>query len=590
MRGPALLLALVLLALPLAGCVSGPSSSSSDQDARQVRAAAPPVAVFPGAYTFDGRASQVLAGGLYGVLPMEEVYVPSALDGVDIQMAIWRPDTPDDVRVPAIIQASPYFSDAKALETRVGQFSLDNFVPHGYAYVQLPVRSTGNSGGCDDFRGPNMVHDLSQAVDWLAAQPWSDGNATLYGISYVGTTPWYAASSGNPHIKTIIPVSGSTNAWEVYNRNGSSEGRSRTIISGYGTSAASNPQRTPEHKVENFSCTEVYEAWAAGAYAGTTGDKDPFREFWDERNVKPKVEANYRGSVFVVHGFEDWNVDPAVVFPWARELNVTYGLPVKTLIGQWVHTFPDLGSEQTRRWDYAETLLHWLDYWLKGIPTDLGPAVQVQDNQMRWRNELHYPPRDADWTRLHLAAGGELKEQPGEPGSVRLVPTTLAADQLRGGVGGLSFFQDFRWGPFDQEVLVSGLPRVHVTVTPQGPGGYLGAHLYDFDPKDNSEKRIGWTSMNLRFHDGTDRPQAVAPGEPILAKMEIQPMDAALPAGHLLVLRIWVNPHADRQPSVPPTIVDLNFGGNTPSFVELPILARDSADYFQPPMPPKAEP
>jgi predicted acyl esterase len=582
------LLALTLaVAFLVSGCVNTATQADQEREAKQIQAPQTALPVFPGQYNFDGRASQVLAQGLLSVLPMQEIYLDSELDGVDIQMAIWRPDTATPV--PAIIQASPYFSDAKALEQRVGQFSLDNFVPHGYAYIQLPVRSTGNSGGCDDFRGPHMVADMSQAIDWIAEQPWSNGNVALMGISYVGTTPWYAAGSGNPHIKTIVPVSGSTNAWEVYNRNGSSESRSPTIIPNYGSSAATNTERTPEHKVENFTCTDgaVFEAWAAGIYAGITGDKDPFRPFWDERNVKPFVEANYEGSIFVVHGFEDWNVDPAVVFPWTRELNITYGLEVKTLIGQWVHTFPDLGAPATKRWDYAEILLHWFDKYLKGVETETGPIVQVQDNLMRWRNEDHYPPIDANWTRLHLGNGGKLTAEPGAPGSTRLVPAALEVEQARQAPAPIDFFEDFTWGPFEQDVLISGLPRVHVTVAPDGPGGYLGAHLYSKDPSTGDEVRIGWTSMNLRYHEGGDTPTTVVPGEPIVAKMEIQPMDAVVPAGQQLVLRVWVNTHSDRIPSLPPTIVDLQWGGATTSYVELPIITRDPSAYFQPPMPPE---
>src|SRR5688500_10204653 len=121
-----LALFVVTMAFVLSGCVGNATKSQDDFEARQVQAAERAVPVFPGQYKFDGRSSQVLASGLLSVLPMEEVYLPSDLDGVDIQMAIWRPDTSGPV--PAIIQASPYFSDAKNLELRVGQFSIDNFV------------------------------------------------------------------------------------------------------------------------------------------------------------------------------------------------------------------------------------------------------------------------------------------------------------------------------------------------------------------------------------------------------------------------------------------------------------------------------
>jgi X-Pro dipeptidyl-peptidase len=503
----------------------------------------------------------------------------------------WRPDVPDGTKVPIIIQASPYYNDVQVL-SGLGLFITDNFVPHGYVYTQLAIRGTGDAGGCDDFRGPHMVADMSQAIDWLAAQPWSNGNVTLIGISYVGTTPWYAAGSGNPHIKTIVPISGSTDAWMVYNRNGSAEQRSPGIVATYLTSSLTLTDRTPQHKADNIPCPETWQAAVAGAYSGIRGDKEPFRDFWDERNVKPKVEKNYYGSIFVIHGFEDWNVDPAIVFPWARDLNVTYHLPVKILVGQWQHSYPDTNpvwlAGKTNRWDWAEILLHWFDHWLKGAPTELGPSVQLQDNLLRWRNDDVYPPRDAHWTTLHLANAAQLADKPGAAGSAMLVPMAAdpGANLRQSNVGPVNMYADFALAPSASELKISGLPRVHVTVTPQAPSGYIGAFLYSRAP-DGAMTRIGWTSMNLRFAEGGDKPKEITPGQPIVAMMEIQPMEAAIPPGHQVVLRVWVNTPEDRMPTLPPSAVTLNWGGSSKSTLELPLIERAPDTYFQPPMPSK---
>jgi predicted acyl esterase len=243
---------------------------------------------------------------------------------------------------------------------------------------------------------------------------------------------------------------------------------------------------------------------------------------------------------------------------------------------------------KTNRWDWAEILLHWFDFYLKGIETDLGPAVQVQDSLMRWRNDVHYPPRDASWTTLHLNNGGLLADKAGASGSATLLP--VAADPTgsmrAGGVGPANFFADFSYGKAESELKISGLPRVHVTVTPQGPGGYIGAFLYSKSPS-GALTRIGWTSMNLRFAEGGDKPKEVVPGQPILAKMEIQPMEGVVPVGHELVLRVWINTPSDRMATLPPTAVTLNWGGSAKSTLEIPLIERADETYFQPPMPSK---
>jgi predicted acyl esterase len=590
-RAFTLVAAALVMGMAFGGCVGQPESKSSSIEAKKIAAAPRDPPVFPGQYRFDGAYSQVLAEGPYGLLARTIHYIPSEIDGADIHFAVWRPDTPPEVKVPVIIQASPYYLDTTALDN-FGVFVTDNFVPHGYAYVQLAIRSTGDSGGCDDFRGPNMVKDLSTAVTWLASQDWSNGNVSLIGISYIGTTPWYAASSGNPAIKTIVPISGSTNPWEVYNRNGSAESRSPAITLTYGGQAAGNPYRSPEHVAGNFVCPDgsAYEAWAAGTYGGVAGEKEPFSQWWEDRNVRPKVEANYKGSIFVIHGFEDWNVDPAVVFPWARTLNLTYGLPVKTMVGQWVHTYPDQTDPDKMRWDYAETLLHWWDYWLKGkTQVDTGPWAQLQDNQMRWRNEMYYPPIDADWKTLHLGPNAQLLDAPGGAGFIRLLPAAapLPLDQRSTNQDAAALYTDFVLGPLEEDMRISGLPRAHVTVTPDGPGGYIAAWLLDVDPATGAEQRIGWTSMNLKYADGTDKATPVTPGQPLLAKMEMQPMDAVVPAGHSLALRIWINGHSDRIPSIPPTPIRVEWGGGVTSMLELPIIERGEDAFFTPPMPPE---
>jgi predicted acyl esterase len=569
-----LLAAIMVVSSVVAGCVDSSDRGLGHEEVPRLKGqswiAPQSQSIFAGDYKFDADWSQTLVQGEFQVLaPVHEV-LASKLDGVDIDVTVWRPQVEEGVRVPVIIQASPYYSRSRDL-AGVGAQMLDQFVPHGYAYAQLSVRSTGESGGCDDFRGPKMTADMSQAIDHLVAQPWAAPAVALIGISYVGTTPWYAAGSGNPNVKTIVPISGSTNAWEVYNRNGTPESRSPTIILGYGVGAATNPQRSPQHKAENFACAEVYQGWVNGLVSGVVGDRfDP--AWWQERNAKPKVEANYKGSILLVHGFEDWNVDPAVALPWVQRLNDT-GLKVKQLVGQWGHSYPDMraGSE-TKRWDWAEILLRWFDSELKGVAVDTGPPVQVQDNSFGWRDEAAWPPKDANWTRFVLRSDNKLGSEVSGAAEWRFVqPGNDRAD--------------FTSGALPADVRIAGLPRVHVTVRPDGPGGNIGAFLYDKDPATGVLKRIGWTAMNLRFADGGEAPRVVTPQQPLVARMEIQPMDALVPAGHELVLRLWMNTPSDRTFAQPLTPVTLMVGGSASSTLEVPVIERPPQAFFTPPKP-----
>ncbi len=592
------LIAGLVLAAGLAGCLSEGDSEASpgEADTLTIDPDAPRAhgkqATPPGKYDFSGPYGRVLRDGALELLPPERVYLPSDIDGVDIEMGIWRPDT--DEPTPVLVQASPYYGYMMSIGATVvdkeGYYGslIENFVPHGYTVVGLSVRGTGDAGGCNDLMGPAETADLDQAITWLGEQEWSNGRIAMTGLSYDGSTPWGVASLGNPYLKTIIPMSGVPDMYSLMYRNGSAETRGPALLNAlyYGGNAASAGAQ-PQRPLERLLCPEALAgiAWSVGS--GLTGAKDPLG-FWDERNRKPGVAENYQGSIFSIQGLQDWNVDPSQVIPWVDDLEAD-GRHVKQLLGQWTHDFPDRvgGSSDwsNHRADFKQVLLRWLDQELKGLAVDTGPAVQVQDDTGRWRNEEHYPPHDTEWTRLHLTMEERLEATPGDGGSIILRPVlvpgvtgpaVLTAETMREAV-------DFVTPPLEAEMLVVGLPKVHVTVTPHAPGGYLAAYMFDRTPG-GTDRLIGWTTMNLAFADGSTERTEVIPGQPLLARMEVQPMDSVIEEGNQLVLRLWVFTDGDRLPTLPPGSVSLELGEDL-SILQLPTVERGPDAYFEPPMP-----
>ena len=68
-----------------------------------------------------------------------------------------------------------------------------------------------------------MSNGIDAAVTWLGTQSWSNGKVGIIGKSYDGSTPWQAATFGNPHLATIVPMSGLIGVHELMWRNGSME-------------------------------------------------------------------------------------------------------------------------------------------------------------------------------------------------------------------------------------------------------------------------------------------------------------------------------------------------------------------------------
>jgi len=610
MRG---LLLLAILSVPaLAGCLSGkeagddvtvPDGLSPVTDVRG-RAALP--------FDTAGGWSRPLVEGTLGILDVQSVFVDVALppeelgaaaDPVDpprVHMGLWLPDVPEGTKVPVIADIGPYYDDGDVAATergsgRLGEFLISNYVPHGYAVAQVSVFGSGESGHCMDLMGRSEQLGIDAAVTWLGEQGWSNGNVGLIGRSYDGSTPWEAATFGNPHLKTIVPISGLIGMYELMWRNGSAEFRApimhNVVYGAFGIDSAEISAlppgvapRDPDAADRQTLCKDYLAGPAQGAGAYATGDRfaEDVNDYWAERYFLDRAIADYDGSVYFIHGLQDWNVDPHMAFPAYERLQAA-GLEVKGLFGQWDHAYPDRVADHedlpsgrgreafplTVRHDWAQDLLEWFEHYLKGTGAKPALHVEVQDNTGAWRLEATYPPRDAVPVEVGLGAGDLV--------------ATLSADDGRPVIGGPSALgagatltATFTLPPLSKDdTRIVGLPQLHATVTPTGAGGQLFAELRDAE----TGLRLGHAIMDLRFHDGGDRMVPVVPGQPIVAKMEFEPLDVVLPGGH--GLEVFVAPTGeDYLPSAAsgPVLLD-----PAASVLRLPTVERGADAFFTPP-------
>ena len=101
-------------------------------------------------------------------------------------------------RAPAIVTMTPYI--AQTYHER-GMY----FAAHGYPFLIVDVRGRGNSEG--EFRPLlNEAADGYDVVEWIAQQPFCDGQVAMWGGSYGGYVQWATASRTPPHLRTIVPA------------------------------------------------------------------------------------------------------------------------------------------------------------------------------------------------------------------------------------------------------------------------------------------------------------------------------------------------------------------------------------------------
>ena len=269
-------------------------------------------------HTMDWNVSHthsfLLNQGPHYVLDVQETTIQVDTTGVweggpnsaDVHLSYWLPsNTQEGEEVPIIAVVSPYFSYGQpgdeSSPTNVvgggrGEFIYDNFIPHGYAFAQVAVFATEDSTGCFDYRGDGEGLSIHTAVEWLGNQDWSNGNVAIYGKSYEGATAWEAAAQGSSHLKTIVPISGTTALGPLLYKNGSAEARSQVMHSNYGGSILDYD----DDDLDNM-CADVIEGFLAGPTRYGLGEADPYMDnYYDERSHIDKALGIYNGSIYWV--------------------------------------------------------------------------------------------------------------------------------------------------------------------------------------------------------------------------------------------------------------------------------------------------
>ena len=510
------------------------------------------------------------------------------MDCPQISLAFWRPKVPAGMKVPVIAEFGPYFGETSAQTPDVstpgswlGVGIIQNILPHGFAFAQVSVTGTGMSNHCMDLMGFAEQEGINAAVEWLATQEWSNGNVGMIGKSYDGSTPWQAAMYGDEYLKTIVPISGLIGVRELMWKNGSSEARApfmhNVVYGSYGFEADKGDQNL-QNACEDYLLGPIH-ATNGYVFAGN----EFIESYWEERYFLDRVLENYRGSVYIVQGFHDWNVDPHMAVPTINTL-LDHGIEAKVLMGQWDHDYPDRpdyqkqrsdpgrGSEaypQMVRFDWMQDLLEWFTYYLQETGPKPSMYSEIQNNRGEWRIEDRYPARDSKVIEMDL--GGS---------NLSLVSESIMGSTVYPGMETTDDWIVFETEAYQDDFRFGGLPQLHMDVTPLGSGGSLYALMEDCDSEGYCI-HIGHAIMDLRYHEGGNEYQTIVPGQTIRAKMEFFAMDVWIPEGHKIKLSLR-DIGEDYLPPSTEAAVDIDVSGN--SVLRLHEVNVDNKLFFEPPV------
>lgn len=446
-------------------------------------------------------------------------------DGVRLAVDYYLPQgVAAGARLPTILQQTRYYRSIAAKDDPAGSCRKipalpGYFAQRGYAVVVVDVRGTGASFGsrATEF-GDAEVKDGGHVLDWIVAQPWSNGRVGATGTSYVGTTAELLLRNHRPALKAVAPISAGYDFYADLDFPGGV--RNKFFIDNWGmVNAALDLGRTSTNpllaKIAGPCPVEADTdgALAAAAqhdHAANANSTESLRgvEFRDDPAGPEDWPRPYlhqreldRDKVPLL-GIASWNDSGYARSAIHRFLNSTSGRQ-RLLIAGGNHGLgyfyaPGVTAPTPSHFDLKAELLAFFDHYVAGIDNGYAREPRVRwftTGANRWEAADSWP-KTAATHRYCLAAAGALKTSDcGPVSTLHFVPENDAAtgsltrwDTTMGqpvayrerSVADAKLLA-FTSAPLDADLQVTGSPVLRLELTNTAPDAAYFVYLEEVD-------------------------------------------------------------------------------------------------------------
>lgn len=474
-------------------------------------------------------------------------------DGCRLAARIWFPVT--DRPLPAILEYLPY--------RRRDRHRGDDAVTHpalaaeGYVCVRVDMRGSGDSEGlmADEYT-PQEWRDAVDVIDWIAAQPWCDGNVGMMGLSWSGFNALQVAALAPKPLKAIVTTCASDDRFadDMHYMGGCLLNDNLQ----YGSTLFTWLATPPDPAVVGARWRDMWRARLEAVSPPALrwmqhGTRDTY---WKSGSVCEDYSA-IKAAVLAVGGWADGYTNAVM-----RLLSGLKG-PRKGLIGPWGHAFPHVATPGPGI-DFIAYLKRWWDCWLKGrddgIMAEPMLACWIQESETpqpsyparkgRWTVEAVWPPADQDQIVLHATNKGLRSATDSD-----FVSVLISSPPQTGTASGE--WCPYGWGPdmpldqraedavsacwdsepFDESLVMLGGATVELTLAVDAPEAMIAIRLNDVSP-DGVSRRITYGLRNLALSDDLGAERPLKAGEPVTVTVRLKDVGYEVPAGNRLRLAV----------------------------------------------------
>jgi uncharacterized protein len=505
---------------------------------------------------------------------------------------------------PALVALSPYGKELQALALTtppqrrpspmwdgcIEAGDIAKIVNEDYVHVIGDLRGSGGSDGEHignyNAGGVSLGQDAYDFIEWVAEQPWCDGNVGMVGISYFGSMQVLAAAERPPSLKAIFVSGGHYDFYETTYHGGIMWFMPRAAREGRGgDSGWAFTDGVKSRMLEEFSPEELkrkvderladpdvaawpnlvhvlnypknHESWFDIVMNELDG------EWYEERNpneLAPNIEIPVWLQLDQGRG---WTLDSTIeVFDRVKG-------PKKLTIG----SYPPMQSRPFV--EEHDKMFRWYDYWLKGIDNGVmdEPAVEVfVEGSRETVTADQWPPKEIDYTPLYLRPRHQLSTEPegmgaeyAHPDGFYQAPLTVTDD-----------VQIVSWSTpvFEEAVEMIGTGAAHLFAEIDQPDTNFILRMWDYAP--NGKRQLITTGYLKASHRELDeartsegdprhphtRAVPVEPGTVEEYVIRLYPFAASFQPGHRLTVELSnAEPLADEHNALlPPDAFHLPVG------------------------------
>ena len=527
---------------------------------------------------------------LYGIRVLRDVKV-AMRDGIRLSANVYLPKA--DGRFPVIFERMPYGFDG--FTCGEGDF----YARRGYAFVMQDCRGRYDSEG-EFYPFRDDGRDGVDTMDWICAQPWSNGRVGMFGPSYLGIVQWLLALEGHPALKAMVPNAMPFDFWK---RGYWCDGAFSLALTALWTCLEVSSRTSDLGLIPAYDLNEFFRHLPLKTLDSFAGrpcqfwqdflDHARYDDYWKALNFHDGLDRIAAPS-FLMVGWYDYYAGEALrcYGGLRRRAGGEAAARSRIIIGPWSHLISqsaqlgEVNFGEPSHLNISDLALRWFDSLLKGLDTkilDEPPITIFVMGINEWRQEREWPLARTRFTEFFLHSNGSANgrdedgrlhtEPPADEPTDRYVYDPDNPCPTLGGNHSICWPQAFHViqpGPFDQrpvesrdDVLVystapldrdtevTGPVVLRLFAATDAPDTDWTAKLVDVHP-DGRAINLTEGVLRARFRESIYRPpKLLEPGKVYEYAVELQPTSNVFLKGHRIRVDISSSnfPLWDRNPN-----------------------------------------